>query len=290
MTVNDGVLHEFASQLPEGQTLLHREDRGRIVAMDTAYCVCAENAGDIVINASYSGVLPARFISRHRPRGSIGVDCAVGPAGASIAGLWYLEALNIAAAAADIATVVLGDGVDLFMQGKISFANFPATSAGVEPGMPVQDAALKMLRAEDDMPSPERVTNRLEVYRNARGRAVICTDSIAFGLPEDRSNVLVTAGHSGRSALPYFLKVRPHAFICSDGGMGREQSGVDGMHRAAEHGLPGAAVDARSAMMGSGISSYRDGTISAVNRVAAELGVRIGIPAAAAAVRLADAG
>lgn len=276
--------------MPEGQTLLHDEASGRILAMDTAYRVCADNAGDIVVNASYLGVLPARFTGQHRPRGSIGVDCAVGPAGAAIAGLWYLEALTVAAAAADVATVILGDGVDLYERGVISFVNDPARHAGVEPGMSVREAALLMLKGRPaEKRSPGEVTNRLEVYRSARGRAVICTDSIAFGLPEDRSNVLVTAGHSGRSALPYFLEVRPFAFICSDGGMGRDQSGIEGMRVAAEHGIPGAAVDARSAMMGSGISSYRDGTISAVNSVAARLGVQVGMAAADAAKLLAEA-
>jgi hypothetical protein len=275
--------------VPEGQTLLYNAAGGRILAMDTAYRVCADNTGDIVVNASYQGVLPARFTGQHRPRGSIGVDCAVGPAGAGIAGLWYLEALTIAAAAADVATVILGDGVDLYDRGVISFVNQPAKNSGVEPGMPVREAAFLMLQGQAENPSPDEVTNRLEVYRSARGHAVICTDSIAFGLPEDRSNVLVTAGHSGRSALPYFLTVRPHAFICSDGGMGRDQSGIEGMRLAAEHGIPGAAVDARSAMMGSGVSSYRDGTISAVNSVAARLGVRVGMAAADAAKLLADA-
>ena len=96
------------------QTELHAEARGRVMAMDSAYDVAPANRGrDVVINASYCGVLPARFIAEQRPRGAIGVDCGVGPAGASIAGLWYLEALQIPAAVADVMTVKLGDGVDL---------------------------------------------------------------------------------------------------------------------------------------------------------------------------------
>ena len=82
------------------QTELHAQARGRVMAMDSAYDVAPQNRDrDIVINASYCGVLPARFIAEQRPRGAIGVDCGVGPAGASVAGLWYLEALNIPAAA-----------------------------------------------------------------------------------------------------------------------------------------------------------------------------------------------
>ena len=78
------------------QTELHATPRGRAMAMDSAYDVVPANRErDVVVNASYCGVLPARFIAEQRPRGAIGVDCGVGPAGASVAGLWYLEALNM---------------------------------------------------------------------------------------------------------------------------------------------------------------------------------------------------
>ena len=102
------------------QTELHAESRGRVMAMDSAYDVVLANRGrDVVVNASYCGVLPARFIAEQRPRGAIGIDCGVGPAGASIAGLWYLEALQIPAAVADVMTVKLGDGVDLLGCGPL---------------------------------------------------------------------------------------------------------------------------------------------------------------------------
>ena len=55
------------------------------MCMGSAYDVDESNRGrDIAINASYCGVLPARFVCEHAPRGAIGVDCGVGPAGASI--------------------------------------------------------------------------------------------------------------------------------------------------------------------------------------------------------------
>ena len=266
------------------QTELFAGPRGRVMAMDSAYDVATDNRDrDIVINASYCGVLPARFIAAHRPRGAIGVDCGVGPAGASVAGLWYLEALQIPAAAADVMTVKLGDGVDLHAYGVISFVNQPAMDCGVRPGMAVRDAAQCMLAADLHSQSAADVTNRTVVGTGPDGRQVVCTDSIAFGLPEDVRNVLVTAGHTGRSAVPYLLKVRPFGFICSDGGKGREDGGIVGLQIVAKEGLAGATVDARLARMGDGLSSYRDGTISAVNSLAAAVGVRVGMPAAEAA-------
>jgi hypothetical protein len=276
----------------ELQTELERSDRGRIMAMDSAYHVAAENRRrDVVVNASYCGVLPARFIGQHSPRGAIGVDCGVGPAGASIAGLWYLEALNVPAAVADVATVVLGDGVDLYEHGVVSFANRPANDCGVTPGMAVREAARAMLDRDPGSPDANQVTNRTEVYRHATGRAIVCLDSIAFGKHElDARNVLVTAGHTGRSALPYLLTVRPYGFICSDGGMGRDRSGVAGMIEAGRAGVPGATVDARFARMGDGRSTYVDGIISAVNELALRAGVGIGQPAREAARRLVEFG
>jgi hypothetical protein len=263
--------------------------RGRIMAMDSAYHVAATNRGhDVVVNASYGGVLPARFIGRHRPRAAVGVDCGIGPAGASIAGLWYLEALDIPAVVADVMTVHLGDGVDLYENGVVSFANRPALDCQVVPGMPVREAAALLLANDPAAPAAEEVTNRQVMYTEPGGRQVVCTDSIAFGLPEDRDNVLVTAGHTGRSAVPYLLQLSPFGFICSDGGKGRDDAGVAGLTLVEAHGLAGATVDARRSPMGDGLASYHQGIISACNRLAASAGVEIGQEASLAARLLVE--
>lgn len=270
------------------QTLIESHPRGRIMAMDSAYDVAAGNREqDVVINASYCGVLPARFVATHQPRGAIGVDCGVGPEGAAIAGLWYLEALDIPAAVADVMTVHLGDGVHLATHGRISFFNQPAQDCGVVAGMAVLDAARRMLQRIPSGPvAAADITRRTVVHEETDGRQVVCVDSIAFGLPQDRRNVLVTAGHTGRSAVPYLLKVSPHGFICSDGGRGLDSAGTAGLHIANDHGLAGATVDARRARMGNAMSSYQDGVITDLNALAQAAGVRPGMTAAEAALLL----
>ena len=272
-----------------GQTVVHEGPRGRIVAVDSAYDTAAENRGrDVVVNASYSGVLPARFVGQHAPRGAIGVDCAIGPEGAGIAGLWYLEALGVPAATADIATVRLGDGVDMFETAAISRVNAVAEACGVRAGMAVSDAARLLLEANPAPMSAAEVTRREVMHSGARG-SIVCTDSIAFGLEEDRGrNVLCTAGHTGRSAVPYLRKVAPRGFICSDGGGGKENSGTAALGIVEADGLAGAAVDARTARMGDGHSTYADGVISAHNALAAGRGVEVGQPAREAALRLLE--
>jgi hypothetical protein len=273
---------------PIAQAVMLETARGRIVAVDSAYDARPENRGrDVVVNASYSGVLPARFVARHAPRGAIGVDCAIGPEGAGIAGLWYLEALGIPAATADIATVTLGDGPDMYASARVSRVNAVAERCGVRPGMPVREAARLLLDTDPPAAGADEVTNREVMHEGPGGRRIVCTDSIAFGLPEDRGrSVLCTAGHTGRSAVPYLRRVAPWGFICSDGGRGKDDSGVAGLAIVEADGLAGATVDARTARMGDGHSTYFDGVVSAVNRHAARRGVKVGQPAREAAQAL----
>lgn len=272
----------------ELQTVVLEGERGRVVAVDSAYDTRPVNRGrDVVVNASYCGVLPARFVAQHAPRGAIGVDCAIGLDGAGIAGLWYFEALELPAATADVATVELGNGVDLYETGVVSRVNAIAARCGVEPGMAVLDAARLLLERDAPPAVPSEVTNREVVATSPEGRQVVCTDSIAFGLPEDRGrNVLCTAGHTGRSSVPYLRRFAPWGFICSDGGGGKHAAGVAGLEIVEADGLAGAAVDARTARMGDGRSTYEDGIISACNALAAARGVEVGQPAREAAVLL----
>lgn len=275
----------MAGSVPEKQTLLVESERGRIVAMDSAYDVAPGNRGqDVVVNASYCGVLPARFIAEQAPRGAIGVDCGIGPEGAAIAGLWYLEALNIPAAVADVMTVLLGDGMDLYERGVISIVNRPAADCGVVSGMPVHEAATLLLEHDALEPKANEVTNRTVVGEGEDGRLIVVTDSIAFGSPEDRDrNVLLTAGHTGRSAVPYLIKWSPLGFICSDGGGGRDLAGTAGLYIVESHGLAGATVDAHTSRMGNGMSTWNDGVISARNALADRAGVEVGMSAKDAA-------
>jgi len=273
------------------QAVVHEGPRGRIVAVDSAYDTRAENRGrDVVVNASYCGVLPARFVAEHAPRGAIGVDCGIGPEGAGIAGLWYLEALGIPAATADVDTVRLGDGVDMHANARISRLNAVAEACGVRAGMPVAEAARLLLEVDPAPAAAAEVTRRQVVHVAPDGGQVVCTDSIAFGLEEDRGrNVLCTAGHTGRSAVPYLRRVAPKGFVCSDGGGGRDGSGMAGLAIVEADGLAGATVDARSARMGDGMSTWEDGVVSARNALAARAGVEVGMTAREAAVLLLEA-
>lgn len=272
------------SQIADKQTYVHESPRGRIAVMGSAYYAHEVNRGrDIVVNCSYAGVLPARMVGDHMPRGAIGVDAGVGPEGVGIAGLWYFEALNIPAAAADVMSIHLGDGMDLYENGIISFFNRPAADCGVTKGMKVKDAARLMLDNDPGEPKALEVTNRRVMEEGPVGRKIICTDSIVFGLPEDQRNIIVSAGHNGVSSIDYVRTFNPFGYICSDGGRGRDNSGMAALPKAAELGIAGATVDGTKARMGDALSTWNDGIISACNSLAEACGVRVGMRAPEAA-------
>lgn len=272
------------------------EQGGRIVTFDSATFVpgfygdaVAEH--DVVVAASYAGVLCARMIARSRPKAAIGLDCAIGKDGAGIAGLWFYEALAIPAAAADVMTAEMGNGIDLFENGIVSRVNELAEELGLRPGMSVRQAA-NLLRDSARRGNGDQFANRERreiIHTNEAGRSIVCTDSIAFARPEDKGrNVLCTAGHTGRSVVDYIRDAAPWGFICSDGGTGKNKAGITALEPANDSGIPGASVDALTARMGDGHSTYFDGVISAMNELAANKGVRTGQRAIDAARLLLD--
>jgi hypothetical protein len=242
----------------------------RVTTVGSAYHVTAEQRGAVVVHGSYMGVLPARFMAGHGPRAIVGVDCGIGLDGSGIAGLWYLEALGVPAVAADVATVHLLNGADVLARGTVSRVNDAAAGCGVAPGMTVAEAALLLATGTPAARPPEEFNVREVAGTNAAGRSIVLISSIAYALPEDRGrNVLCTGGFAGP---PNILRAAPHGYICSDGGRGLDDSGLAGL----DCPIAAAAVDVRTALLGDGRSTYRDGVISARNPLAAARGVRVG--------------
>ncbi len=107
--------------------------------------------------------------------------------------------------------------------------------------MSVQDAA-RILIAVDPTDTEVGHKIRREVAEvSPTGRELVVTDSIVFCDPtRDGRNVLVTAGHTGRSGADFLLAVSPWGFICSDGGMSKNRAGIAGLAITEQHGLAGA--------------------------------------------------
>ena len=260
----------------------------RVVIMDSARYTDARNRDtDVVVAASYLGVLPARLMVPHSPRAVIGHDGSIGMDGAGIAGLWYLEALGIPAATAAAASAELGNGADQYACGVVSRLNIYAERCGVSEGMPVTEAA-RLLAENDpagDVDAGTKIRREVKATSPA-GRELVVTDSIVFALPEDSRNVLVTAGHTGRSGASFLLEVSPHGFICADGGRGKNDAGIAGLAIVERSGLAGGSFDAWTAPIGDAFKAYEIGKVGAANRPAQQRGVEVGMPVSEAALAL----
>lgn len=259
------------------EIVLKHADR-RVVTMDSARYTDGRNRDkDVIVAASYLGVLPARMIAMHRPRAVIGHDACIGKAAAGIQGLPYLEALGIPAAAVDGMTAELGNGRDMWETGRISRVNILAEQCGVHQGMLVREAAEILVKVDASDTEVGHKIRREIVKVSPTGREIVVTDSIVFCDPEvDGRNVLVTAGHTGRSGADFLIAVSPWGFICSDGGRGKNDAGIAGLSITERHGLAGASADAQTAEIGDAFSSYREGLISACNEPARRRGVYVG--------------
>ena len=185
----------LANEADHPQEVVYTDGERRIVTMDSARYVDGRNRDtDVVVPSSYLGVLPARLMAPHRPRGIIGHDGCIGKDGAGIAGLWFLEALGIPSAAAEGMSAELGNGLDLYQTGVISRLNIYAERCGVAEGMAVSEAA-RLLLAEEPGEVDEGTKIRRDVKatsatgRQDRGHRLhrVC---LARGFPQ-------RAGHRG---------------------------------------------------------------------------------------------
>ena len=111
--------------------------------------------------------------------------------------------------------------------------------------------------------------------RGAFGRVVV-SDSISYGAerigPDD---VLLVASYSGVASFIHGLRRGVKALIGHDAGIGKDEAGVSGLRFAQTHGVPAAAVSARTAALANG-PSMKNAAISRCNEPARALGVHEG--------------
>ena len=275
------------STIEKPQRVVVQNDHGRIVTMDSMTYADARNFNcDVLVAASYFGQMPVRhWLLPLSPKGVIAHAAGIGKNEAGISGLGALEAVGVPGAAAATDSCRISDGTDLYENGRIGHMNGAAEAIGITVGMSVADAANRMLERirETFEPAPDIET----MYTGSAGR-IIAMGSVSFIDAGNRDDVICGGSNFSIASAGYSTRFTVRGVICNDAGGGKDDAGIAGLSLAAERGLAAAAVSANSAEIGSGISTYRDGIISAVNTLARNLGVRNGMTAAQAALLLLE--
>jgi uncharacterized protein YunC (DUF1805 family) len=272
--------------VPKPQEIVHQGVEGRIIVMDSiTFSDERNNSGDVLVGASFCGMLSIRWPLRVNPKGVICHDAGVGKDLAGINGLWALEALGIAGATASTMSCRIADGRSLYDEGVVSFVNDSAVALGIKPGMAIKEAAKRMVKRVRPLPDVFRPVE--EVFRSQRGR-IMAMGSVTFITTEHTGDVVCAGSHFGRTSAQYSSRFHLRGVICNDGGRCKDDSGVSGLAVLEEKRIPGAAVAADSARIGDGMSTYADGLVSACNEQAGQLGIVERMPAREAARRMLD--
>jgi hypothetical protein len=276
------------------QTLRRQRPVPRPIVTDSVTTLGPEARGCAALAASHGAIFAAYLAARAAVKAVILCDAGVGRERAGIGGLAYLDRLSVPAATVGHRSARIGDGADCAARGVISYANASALRLGLHAGITVREA-LDLL-AQADLPASTEPP-RLEETRHAiddagAPDAAICAlDSASLVRPEDAGAIVLTGSHGalmgGRPQAA--IKVRVFAAVFNDADFGADEAGISRLPALEAQGIAGATVSAWSARIGDGLSTYRDGFVSAVNATAARYGGEIGMSATELVGRFAAA-
>ncbi len=249
-----------------------------ILTADSITRVGPEAAGAVVVNGSHGGIYAAYAAAKLRVGAAIFNDAGGGRDNAGIAGLDYLEALGVPAAAVGHDTARIGDGSDMMVRGVITHANPAAIALGCRGGMTCRDAGAALQAAG---PCGREPPPALEAAFLLIGEAPVvwALDSASLVSAEHAGTVVVTGSHGGLlggkpdTALKYDVR----AALFNDAGIGIDEAGVTRLPALDARGIAAGTVAAASARIGDARSTYDDGILSRINSCAAALGIAAGM-------------
>jgi hypothetical protein len=286
---------EFGNRAFYGRTT----DDGNVVVIDSPSLV-AQSAvpldapRDVLVHAAYLAAPPTVGLLNRGLRGVIAVDAGIGRNDSGVGGLALADSVHVPAAAVSVYSALMCVGRSVWDDGVISRVNATAAALGVQPGLSTEAAATLMLRAPRGMPrhlaNPQGDSDFL-LLAGEDGGVYGCW---SMGLPRgDRAHDVFCVGTPVDTTMTvhmYNHGVLPRGVIGSDGGFGRGQMAVAGLHILQDMGIACAGVSHLSAELGDARSIYHEGVVSVANALAEGLGVRSGMAAReAAALMLSSA-
>lgn len=264
-----------------------------VIRMDSATKFGDAHRGQVVICGSHGGAYCGYLAAIAGLRAVILNDAGIGLDQAGVGALDYGEELGMAVAACAHDSARIGDGEDMAARGRISRVNPIAAACGLEAGMPVASAAERLLTAPLEAWSVRPYLEARQVLASDEGvPAIVCLDSVSLVTDDDVGQIVLTGSHGGlMGGRPEgALNVDALAAFFNDAGVGVDRAGLGRLSALDQRGIIGATVDAMSARIGDGLSTYRDGRLSFVNDRAASFGLSAGMTAREAVERLRQQG
>ena len=250
-----------------------------------------ENAGAHVCTGSHGGRVVAQCALAAGARSLICHNAGVGCEDAGIQGLAVLDAFGVPAAAIDHMSARIGDPHDMLARGIVSHVNDSARDLGLRPGIRCDEAFDRLqTRAPESSGGAGRDIEVEPFGRypiSAEGSAlpetgfrIVALDSASSVDESDTGGVVLTGSHGG---LPggsgdNAIKARVRFAVFNDAGVGIDNAGISRLPVLDELNIAAAAVDASSARIGDGRSTYETGILSHLNDPARELGAMAGMP------------
>jgi hypothetical protein len=248
-----------------------------ILTTDSITRIGSEAAGAMVVNGSHGGVYAAYVAAKLGVAAAIFNDAGIGRDRAGIAGLDYLAAFGLPAAAVGHLTARIGDGADMLARGIVTAVNPPAAALGCHAGMACRDAAQVLTRAPPGGREPPPALEAAFLLI-AEPPEVWALDSASAVGPEHVGAIIVTGSHGGLlgGKPETALKYDAFAALFNDAGLGIDEAGVTRLPALDARGIAAATVAAASARIGDARSTYEDGILSRVDACAAALGIMPG--------------
>ena len=251
-----------------------------------------ENAQAHVCTGSHGGRVVAQCALAAGVSSLICHNAGVGLEDAGIQGLAVLDAFHVPAAAVDHMSARIGDPHDMLARGVISHVNRPARDLGLRPGVRCEEAFRHLQSRAPVRSATAREEVKVEPFgqypvatdgpdRPETSLQAVALDSASSIGARDTGRLVFTGSHGG---LPggsdeNAIKAQVRFAVFNDAGVGIENAGISRLPALDRLGVAAAAVDAASARIGDGRSTYETGFLSHVNDRARELGAVAGMPA-----------
>ncbi|MBS7706168.1 hypothetical protein [Chelatococcus asaccharovorans] len=276
----------------QGNALLEMAQRIQVYAahgrsisiMDSVSFADARDAGQIIVTGSHGGRSAGEYAARIMPLVSVCSDAGIGKNGAGVAGLKELDAFGVIGLGVSHLSARIGDGMDIWENGVVSYVNDCGKLAGMSPGARLGEVLRTFLDGNPaglarPVGASRQKSSPMErrILAENMGRRLVAMDSISIIHDEDRDQIVIAGSNGGLASGELTLRVRPALVALNDAGIGKDRAGIAGLIQIDQAAIPGVGISHDTAEISSGADMWINGIVSFVNESARRLGVEAGM-------------